>query len=77
MIPDPPVPGGAPGQWWPPVILTPDWISAHADEVDVIHVHFGIESFGSDELSAALAAARRRGCPVVFTVHDLDNPQLT
>lgn len=77
VIPDPPVPGGAPGQWWPPVILTPDWISAHADEVDVIHVHFGIESFGSDELSAALAAARRRGCPVVFTVHDLDNPQLT
>lgn len=77
VLADPPVPGAPTGQWWPPVALTSAWLDAHAGEVDVLHVHFGLESFSADELRSALDTARRHGIPVVYTVHDLDNPQLT
>ncbi|MBN9201079.1 MAG: hypothetical protein ABS61_11555 [Microbacterium sp. SCN 70-18] len=77
LLPDPPVPGAPAGQWWPPQTVTPAWIDAHAAEFDILHLHFGLESFDSDEIAAGLAAARRAGRPVVYTVHDLDNPQLT
>lgn len=76
VLPDPPVPGAPVEQWWPPVALTAEWLDARADDYDVLHVHFGLESFSPDELAAALHAARRRGRPVVYTVHDLENPQL-
>ncbi|MCK2030658.1 hypothetical protein [Microbacterium galbinum] len=76
VLPDPPVPGAPSGQWWPPVAMTPAWIDDNADAFDVLHVHFGLESFSPAELSAALDAARRAGRAVVYTVHDLDNPQL-
>lgn len=77
VLADPPVPGAPVGQWWPPVALTSAWLEAYGDDVDVLHVHFGLESFSADELRSALDTARRRGIPVVYTVHDLDNPQLT
>lgn len=76
VLPDPPVPGAAAGQWWPPVALTSEWLVSHADDYDLLHVHFGLESFSPEQLSAALDAARRLGRPVVYTVHDLENPQL-
>ena len=76
MLPDPPVPGAPAGQWWPPVAMTAGWLDAHADDFDVLHVHFGLESFSPEEVREALDVARRRGRPVVHTVHDLDNPQL-
>ncbi|WP_233575353.1 glycosyltransferase [Cellulomonas sp. PhB150] len=76
VLPDPPVPGGAPGQWWPPVVLDAAWVERHAEDADVVHVHFGTESFGLAELRAALDAAHRVGWPVVMTVHDLEHPQL-
>lgn len=76
VLPDPPVPGAPAGRWWPPVAMTAAWLTAHAAEFDVLHVHFGLESFSVDELRAALDAARQQGRPVVYTVHDLDNPQL-
>lgn len=76
VLPDPPVPGAAAGVWWPPVALTPQWLVSHADEFDVLHVHFGLESFSPDELREALDTAHRLGRPVVYTVHDLENPQL-
>lgn len=56
--------------------MTARWLSEHADDYDVLHVHFGLESFTPDQLRAGLDAARRAARPVVFTVHDLDNPQL-
>jgi glycosyltransferase involved in cell wall biosynthesis len=73
-----PRPAGAPeGQWWPPVALDPEWIRANADAADVLHIHFGTESFTAAHLAECLAAARAIGWPVVFTVHDLEHPQLT
>ncbi len=76
VLPDPPVPGAPADVWWPPVALTPRWLVSHADEFDVLHVHFGLESFSPDELREALETAHRLGRPVVYTVHDLENPQL-
>lgn len=76
VLPDPPVPGAPVGQWWPPAALTPAWLRANADDFDVLHVHFGLESFSAEELRAGLETARSLGRPVVYTVHDLQNPQL-
>ena len=76
LLPDPPVPGAAEGVWWPPTALDPDWIRTHADLAEVLHVHFGTESFGAGHLTACVAAAHAVGWPVVFTVHDLTHPQL-
>lgn len=76
VLPDP-IPAGAPaGQWWPPAILGLGWIDAHHDDAQLLHLHFGLESFTVDELVAAVDSAHRAGWPVVQTVHDLENPQL-
>jgi len=76
VLDDPPVPGAPPGQWWPPAALDASWILRHADEADLVHVHFGAESYTPAHLRAALDAAHQVGWPVVVTVHDLDHPQL-
>ncbi|MDQ1085199.1 hypothetical protein [Microbacterium sp. SORGH_AS_0344] len=57
-------------------MLLPDWLAAHAGDFDLVHVHFGIESYSPDELRATVAALHRLGRPLVYTVHDLENPQL-
>lgn len=75
-LPDPPPVGGGSGRWWPPTMLTPAWITEHAHDFDVLHVHFGMESFSTSELEAALSAVAASGRPLVYTVHDLSNPQL-
>jgi hypothetical protein len=77
ILPDPPARDGATDRWWPPTMLTADWIAANANDVDVLHVHFGMESSTSAELEAVIAALRASGTPLVYTVHDLENPQLT
>jgi hypothetical protein len=77
VLPDPTPPGAAPGVWWPPVVLDPAWVRAHAADADLLHVHFGTESFAPEHLARTLAAAREVGWPVVLTVHDLEHPQLT
>lgn len=77
LLPDPVHPGAPAGQWWPPRVLSPSWLDEHAPEFDVLHIHFGLESFTPDQLIRALDRARRHGRPVVYTVHDLENPQLT
>ncbi|WP_209560793.1 glycosyltransferase [Frigoribacterium sp. PvP032] len=71
-LPDP----AEPARWWPPVVLDAGWIAEHADEVDVLHVHFGTESYGLDHLRRVVDAARAARIPLVHTVHDLVNPQL-
>lgn len=77
VLDDPPVPGAADGVWWPPQALDPDWIRAHADSADLLHVHFGTESFPPGHLTDCVDAAHAAGWPVVFTVHDLTHPQLS
>jgi len=76
VLPDPPVPGASDGRWWPPQVLTSRWLRRHARDVDVMHVHFGLESFTPEELAGALHSLRGARRPLVFTVHDLENPQL-
>ncbi|KQT75698.1 glycosyltransferase [Microbacterium sp. Leaf436] len=77
LLSDPPPPGAPAGQWWPPQVLLPSWLEAHADDFDLVHVHFGIESYSPDELRATVETLRRIGRPLVYTVHDLENPQLS
>ncbi|CAN7251708.1 glycosyltransferase family 1 protein [Terrabacter sp. LjRoot27] len=61
-------------QWWPPRMLEPGWVDAHADEFDVMHVHFGFDAVSPDDLSRVASSLRRHGRPLVLTVHDLRNP---
>ncbi|RUQ98274.1 glycosyltransferase [Labedella endophytica] len=77
MLDDPPARDGATDRWWPPAMLSAAWVTTHADDFDVMHVHFGMESSTTDELAAVLAALAAAGKPLVYTVHDLENPQLT
>ncbi|MFH8469970.1 glycosyltransferase family 1 protein [Streptomyces sp. NPDC017991] len=72
-----PRPCGAPsgsGQWWPPVMLDPDWVDEHADTFDVLHLHFGFDAQTPRALEDLVDALRRNGKPLVQTVHDLVNP---
>ncbi|MFC9976428.1 glycosyltransferase family 1 protein [Spirillospora sp. NPDC127200] len=72
-----PKPCGAPSgsqRWWPPVMLDPDWVRAHADDFDVFHLHFGFDAQSPGDLAALLEELRARGKPLVYTVHDLRNP---
>jgi hypothetical protein len=71
-IPDEPDP--APGQWWPPRMLTPDWVREHHADFDVMHVHFGFDAQSPETLAALVAELRRRGKRLVYTAHDLRNP---
>ena len=75
-LPDPPpeVPDPQPGQWWPPVMLEPGWPTAHADDFDLVHVHFGFDAADPDDLRRWTDELRRLGRPLVVTVHDLQNP---
>ena len=59
-------------RWWPPVMLDPAWVATH--DFDVLHLHFGFDARSVEDLEALVAELRRRGRPLVFTVHDLRNP---
>ncbi len=76
LLPDPPVAGAAAGEWWPPAILDPAWIDRNRAVAQILHIHFGTESFASGHLTAVIRAAHQAGWPVVFTAHDLEHPQL-
>ena len=73
---DDPVPAGrrVPGQWWPPVMLSPAWVGDHRDDFDVFHLHFGFDAIGAGQLSELVLALRSAGKPLIYTVHDLRNP---
>jgi hypothetical protein len=59
-------PGVSPSPW-----LDPAHLAAHADEIDVLHVHGGHEHLTVAEMEAWTAAVRRCNVPLVVTVHDL------
>lgn len=76
LLPDPPVPGAPAGVWWPPPVLDPAWIGANRGAAQLLHIHFGTESFAPGHLTDVIAAAHAVGWPVVYTAHDLEHPQL-
>jgi hypothetical protein len=71
---DPPAGGVPDAPWWPPVMLDPAWVDAHASAFDLMHIHFGFDALAPEELEALVDALRRNGRPLVLTVHDLRNP---
>lgn len=75
-LPDPLPTDGDPGRWWPPSVLDPEWLSAHASCLDVVHVHFGFEAVPLKQLRQWAQLLRRLRLPLVVTVHDLVNPHL-
>lgn len=76
-LPDPPVVGeDGTLRWWPPKVLTPGWLREHADAFDVVHVHFGFESFSPTELARVTQVIQELGKALVVTVHDLHNPHI-
>lgn len=76
LLPDPPPPGASDGRWWPPVMCDAAWVAANAYRFDVMHVHFGTESYSDAHLRSFVSAVRAADRPLVFTLHDLENPQL-
>lgn len=62
--------------WAPSPALDPAWLRAHAGEVDLLHLHFGLEHLRPADLAAVLDTAADLGLPVVHTVHDLAHPHL-
>jgi hypothetical protein len=54
--------------------LDPAYLTAHADEVDVVHVHRGYGHLPEDEIVCFTEAIRRTGVPLVTTVHQLRDP---
>jgi hypothetical protein len=71
-IPDEPDP--APGQWWPPRMLSPAWVREYAADFDVMHVQFGFDAQDASALAELVAELRRCGKGLVYTAHDLRNP---
>jgi glycosyltransferase involved in cell wall biosynthesis len=59
-------------RWWPPVMLRPEW--AETADIDVFHVQFGFDTCTPNGLRELVGVLRRRGIPLVITVHDLRNP---
>ncbi len=57
-------------------MVDPAWVRANAAAFDLMHLHFGLESFTPAHLRATVAALRDVGRPLVLTAHDLENPQL-
>ncbi|MBW3619134.1 MAG: glycosyltransferase family 1 protein [Actinobacteria bacterium] len=57
-----------------PCFLDPAWWDAARDVPDVLHVHFGFEYYDPAQLRDLVAVLDRRGVPLVYTVHDLRNP---
>ena len=63
---------GAP--WWPPRVLEPEWVEEHADEFDLVHVHFGFDAESPGALRRWVSTLGLLRKPLVLTVHDLRNP---
>jgi beta-1,4-mannosyltransferase len=76
-LPDPPPADGVrsvQSGWWPPAMLSADWVRANHDSFDLMHIHFGFDAAGPAHLRELVAELRRFGKPLVYTVHDLVNP---
>jgi beta-1,4-mannosyltransferase len=65
-----------PGQrgWWPPRMLETDWVRDHADQFDLFHIQFGFDGRHPEQLRELVAVLDELGKPLVYTIHDLRNP---
>jgi beta-1,4-mannosyltransferase len=65
-----------PGQrgWWPPRMLETEWVERHAEDFDLFHVQFGFDGRHPEQLRELVALLDELGKPLVYTVHDLRNP---
>lgn len=55
-------------------MLEPEWLTAHGDDFDVLHLQFGFDAQTPDQLREVVRTARSLRKPLVYTVHDLRNP---
>ncbi len=76
-LPDPAGSTSYADPWQPSPALRPDWIAAHAAEIDVVHLHFGFEHRTPGQLQKWVDALAVHHIALVLTVHDLDNPHVT
>ena len=60
--------------WWPPRMLEPEWVRGNADAFDLFHVQFGFDGRHPDQLRELVELLAELGKPLVYTVHDLRNP---
>jgi hypothetical protein len=65
-------PADVPSPW-----LDPAYLTAHADDVDVLHVHAGFGHLDEDALECWAETVRRVGIPLVVTVHQLRDSGLS
>ncbi|MEO9249077.1 glycosyltransferase family 4 protein [Citricoccus nitrophenolicus] len=76
-LPDPHPAGGSrftQSGWWPPAMLSAQWVAQHHTDFDLMHVHFGFDAVSPADLAALIDELRRHGKPLVYTAHDLRNP---
>src|SRR3954449_3955763 len=66
----------APGQrgWWPPRMLEPEWVKGNASGFDLFHIQFGFDGRHPEQLVELCDLLDRLQKPLVYTVHDLRNP---
>jgi beta-1,4-mannosyltransferase len=57
-----------------PSLLDAAWWRANPGAADVLHVHFGFEFHGPDQLEELCDELDQQRVPVVYTCHDLRNP---
>ena len=62
-------PSGEPSPW-----LESWHLTAHARDVDVVHLHSGFDHLGPAELECWTETVRRLDIPLVVTVHDVPEP---
>lgn len=62
------------GRAWPSALLSPAWIHDNADSFDLFHIHFGFDALAPQDLRAVVEELRRHHKPLIYTVHDLQNP---
>ncbi len=76
-LPDPAPEGGvrsAESGWWPPAMLSAQWVDANHDSFDLMHIHFGFDAIDPTQMRELIAQLRHHAKPLVYTVHDLINP---
>ena len=54
--------------------LDHQWLEAHRDDFDVVHLHFGFEHLDVTQLQLWADVLDRCRLPLIYTVHDLRNP---